>query len=384
MMKPANFFFFALLSICSLTVCHALEAPFPTRDKPFAVMDSGVEVPHEYGGPVKWMDNHRVIFSALRKDVPKSYAPDGLRIVIWDTVKNTVTPYVIGKLRCYNDGRIVYLTESEVITPGKTVPQQKAGEMGNEQFVDLMANKVAGFLNPYSCNTYISLGYTTWDEIFRPNPGMRVFRLHENHGFLDIFTNKRKWIETGSKSIREVTGFEYVPRNKYRIKYYRPGQPPIELGIVKGGITDQLVFSKYANAYVLDQLIPDRRSVELSQPNQFPDGPPAVHLLSPEGELTTIHYPYSLYNDSNRSAVRINITRLGLVIGMSTQSWEPMLVDTGMLLVRGDKIVKIMDGQVPYLDVSPDGCRIAFPQGELSNGRHPFTIKMIDVCSGTN
>lgn len=174
--------------------------------------------------------------------------------------------------------------------------------------------------------------------------------------------------------------------NKYHIKYYRPGkEEPIELNSVRGGISGRTpVFSKYANAYVLDQLIPDRKSVELSQPNRFPDGPPTVRLLTPEGYLTTIKYPESLYNDSNRKAVKIDVSRAGLVMALPTQSWRPMLVDTGMLLVRGEKIVKIVDGQVPDLAVSLDGCKIAFPHGELSNGRHPFTIKMIDVCSGTN
>lgn len=372
-----------LLAFFGMTSSHALEMPFPTKDKPFAVKDSGVEVPHEYGGPVKWMDNDRVIFSAYRKDVPKSIAPEGLRIVIWDTVKNTVTPYAIGKLRCYSDGRIVYLTEPEVITQGKTVPKQKSGEMGSEQFVDLKANEVAGLLNPYSCNSYSSLGYKTHEEVNLSQLHGNILRLHEDHGYLDLYY-RRKWVQTDLHTIRDVSGLPFVPTNKYKIKYYRPGQPPIELGIVKGGITNWLVFSKFANAYVLDQLIPDRRSVEASQPLRFPDGPPSVHMLSPDGELTTINYPYSLYNDSNRRSDRINITKLGLVIGMSTQSFRPMLVDTGMLLVRGEKVIKIMDGQVPDFDVSPDGCKVVFPHGELSNGSYPFTIKMINVCDSTH
>lgn len=384
MMKLTDFFFVALLSICGLTVGHALEAPFPSREKPFAVKDSGVEVPHEYGGPVKWMDNDRVIFTALRKDVPKNYAPEGLRIVIWDTAKNMITPYADGKLRCYNDGKIAYQTEAtKYISRGVAIEKGKIGEMGKEQLVELGASDPNWLFNPYSCNSYRSLGYSTWDEIHRPTLGMHILRLHEDHGYLDLYTNKRKWVETDPKSIREVTGLPFVPENKYRIKYYRSGLPLIELNSVVGGITSP-VFSKYANAYVLDQLIPDRRSVEASQPHQFPDGPPTVRLLTPEGKLTTIKYPDNLYNDSKKRAQKINVTRSGLVIGLPTQSFRPMLGDTGMLLVRGDKVIKIMDGQVPDLDVSPDGCKIAFPNGELSNGSYPFTIKIINVCAGAN
>lgn len=385
----------ALLIFFGIASSHALEMPFPTRELPFAVKDSKLEGALNNGGAVKWMDNDRVIFSAFRKDVPRSSDPEGLRIVIWDTAKDSVTPYAEGKLLCYNEGRIVYQTEAtKFISRGVAIEKGKIGEMGKEQSVELGASDTNWLFNPYSCNSYGSLGYSTWDEIHRPNPGMRILRLREDHGYLDLYTNNRKWVETitqkggetGPKLIqlREVTGIEYVPENKYLIKYYRPGQPPIELGIVNGGITGRPVFSKYANAYVLDQLIPDRRSVEASQPHQFPVGPPAVHLLSPEGELTTIKYPDNLYNDSKRRAQKINVTRSGLVIGLPTQSFRPMLGDTGMLLVRGDKVIKIMDGQVDDVDVSPDGCKVVFRHAELNNSAYLCTIKMINVCSGTN
>lgn len=390
-LKP-TFQIIALLIFFGIASSHALEMPFPTRELPFAVKDSKLESALEYGGPVKWMDNDRVIFSAFRKDIPRSDDPEGLRIVIWDTVKNTVTPYADGKLRCYNDGRIVYLIENtKIISRTESASKQKMGEMGKEQLVESKTGDLNSLLNPFSCNSYHSLGYTTYDEIHRPNPGMRILRLREDHGYLDLYTNNRKWVETitqkggetGPKLIqlREVTGIEYVPENKYPIKYYRPGQPPIELGIVRGGITDRPVFSQYANAYVLDQLISGKGSG--SAMLRLPDGQRyTVRLLSPEGEITTLTYPDALYQ---RTGTReINVSRIGLLIASVHQSFRPTLVDTGLFLARGEKVVKIMDGQVGDVDVSPDGCKVVFRHAELNNSAYPCTIKMINVCSGTN
>lgn len=383
------------LALFGIASSHALEMPFPTRELPFAVKDSKLEGALEYGGPVKWMDNDRVIFSSFKPGAKKYPAGETSQIVIWDTTKNSVTIYADGFLQCYSDGRVIYQTDRKFESDGKSSETRRIGEMGKEQEESLQYSPGTFNLhhpyNSYSCNTYSSLGYTTYDEINRPNPGMRILRLREDHGYLDLYTNKRKWVETitqkegetGPKLIqlREVTGLEYVPENKYPIKYYRPGQPPIELGIVRGGITDRPVFSKYANAYVLDQLISGKGSG--SAMLRLPDGQRyAVRLLSPEGEITTLTYPDALYQ---RTGTReINVSRIGLLIASVHQSFRPTLVDTGLFLARGERAVKIMDGQVSSVDVSPDGCKVVFRHAELKNSAYPCTIKMINVCSGTN
>ncbi|MDD2685487.1 MAG: hypothetical protein PHY62_04960 [Gallionella sp.] len=219
---------------------EALEAPFPTRDKPFAVKDSGVEVPPKYGGLVKWMDNDRVIFSALRKDVPKNINPEGLRIVIWDTVKGTVAHYADGKLRCYSDGNIAYQTEStKFVSRGVAIEKGKTGELGKELLIEAGAAAPLWLINPYSCKSYGSLGFTSRDEIVRPDPLMHILRLREDHGYLDLYTKGQQVIEKGLNgrvTIRQVTRLPFVPENKYHIKYYRTGKAEaIELNSVRGG-----------------------------------------------------------------------------------------------------------------------------------------------------
>ena len=327
------------------------------------------------------------IFSSFKPGAKKYPAGETSQVVIWDTVKDSVTVYADGFLQCYSDGRVIYQTDRKFESGGKWSETRRIGEMGKEQEESLQYSPGTFNLhhpyNSYSCNTYSSLGYTTYDEINRPNPGMRILRLREDHGYLDLYTNKRKWVETGPKSIREVTGLEYVPENKYQIKYYRPKQSPIELHSIPGGIGMTPVFSKYANAYVLDQLIPNKRSVEASQPLRFPDGAPTVRLLSSSGEITVLTYPNALY-DSSINANEIAVSRAGLLIASAHQSFRPMLGDTGLFLARGEKAIKIMDGQVSSVDVSPDGCKIVFRHAELNNSAYPCTIKMINICFGTN
>jgi len=386
-----NSLIIALLIFFGIASSYALEMPFPTRELPFAVKDSKLEGALNNGGAVKWMDNDRVIFSSFKPGAKKYPAGETSQIVIWDTTKDSVAVYADGFLQCYSDGRVIYQI-SYGFDGGLWTEKRRVGEMGKEQDMSLSwpgSPPLERDYNNYSCNSYSSLGYTTWQEIYRPQSSFNIARLHEDHGYLDLYTNKRKWVETGPKSIREVTGIEYVPENKYPIKYYRPGQPPIDLGIVRGGITGRPVFSKYANAYMLDQLIRDRRSEEASQPRMYPDGQrPAVRLLSPEGEITALTYPDALFQIT--SATEINVSRAGLLIVASAgERFNPRSKTTGLFLARGEKVVKLVNDSVNSLDVSPDGCKVVFRQGVLNGGGmpiegNPITIKMINVCSGTN
>jgi hypothetical protein len=383
MMRAANFLLNALLIICGMASSHALEMPFPTRELPFAVKDSKLEGALNNGGAVKWMDNDRVIFSSSKpgaKPEDKRY-PTGetSQIVIWDTTKDSVTVYADGFLQCYSDGRVIYQI-SYGFDGGLWTEKRRVGEMGKEQDMSLSwpgSPPLERGYNNYSCNSYSSLGYTTWQEIYRPQSSFNVARLHEDHGYLDLYTKQKL-----------IPGVKFYRENDYPIKYYRPGQPPIELGIVRGGITGRPVFSKYANAYVLDQLIPDRRSVEASQPHQFPVGPPAVHLLSPEGEITTLTYPDALYQIT--TAYRINISRAGLLIAAAAgERFNPSWKTTGLFLARGEKVVKLVNDYVRSAEVSPDGCKVVFRHGITDGAGHevagrPYTAKMINVCSGTN
>lgn len=380
-----------LLAFFSMTSSHALEMPFPTRDKPFAVTDSGVEVPHEYGGLVKWMDNDRVIFSAYRKDVPRSNVPEGLHIVIWDVAQGKVTHYADGKLRCYSDGNIAYQTEAtKFVSRGVAIEKGKTGELGKELLIEAGAADPLWLINPYSCKSYDSLGFTSRDKIVRPDPLMHILRLREDHGYLDLYTKGQQVIEkepNGRVTIRQVTRLPFVPMNKYHIKYYRTGEKePIDLNSVRRGISKP-VFSKYANAYVLDQLISGKGSG--SAMLKLPDGErSSVRLLSPEGKIETLTYPDSLFQIT--SATEINVSRAGLLIVASAgERFNPRSKTTGLFLARSEKVVKLVNESVNSLDVSPDGCKVVFRQGILNGGwmpieGHPFTIKMINVCDSTH
>ncbi len=385
MMRPANFLLLALLATCNLSA-FALEVPFPTRENAFVPLDSGIDtVPSAIPGKIKWMDNNRVIFTALRHDVPHnpvvSYPPpEEQRIVIWDTVDNTVTPYADGLLLCYNDGNIAYTSESARYTAQGAVSKVKIGVMGKEVEVEKIPNtngspSIAGLFNSVSCHSYSNFGYTSLNEIFHPESSREVVRLHEDHGYLDLFSVQQN---PGSPNA-------FIPKNTYPIKYYRPNQAPIELHSVPGGITRQApVFSNYANAYVLDQLITSKPFDQMQVLPRFPDGAANVRLLTPEGKISTINYPARLYRDVKINILGVNVTRAGLVVALLPELNAPTREDKGLLLIRGEKFIKIMEGPSPELDVSPDGCKIAFSNGELSNARYTYRLKMINVCSGKN
>ncbi|MDD2685488.1 MAG: hypothetical protein PHY62_04965 [Gallionella sp.] len=90
------------------------------------------------------------------------------------------------------------------------------------------------------------------------------------------------------------------------------------------------------------------------------------------------------------SAIGINFSQRGLLISASAgERFNPKSKTTGLFLARNERFVKLIDDVVREMDVSPDGCKVAFVHGITGVGGWPIpgnshTIKMIDVCSNTN
>lgn len=347
------------------------DGPFPTRDYPFEVKDSGVEVQVDAATVVGWLDNEQVIFSALKPGEPRlqgavfhanrkpQNAPG--RVVMWNTRNGEVKQYSEGKLACSHGGFVsIWYDVTDSIT-GKTGSRTRTGYLGREE--DKRAWQPGDPVRHRDWHT--CLIYDGPPK--KPAPDHWVFNLREEDGFLAV-------------------GLKGKPNNpKDPVILIRPDGTrqllPITWPEVQGAW-----WNDWAGVYLLAQMLNSGHTV--------PPKPDYLPVLHPDGRLERYRIPdsYSLRN-TTRLAV---ITRRGFVVtneAIFVGALFPNKAQSGAYLIRGEQVVRLvpwlvgneraaLDNSHRGIAVSPDGCKLAFKHGEGERYKTAHTIKMIDVCQG--
>jgi len=118
-------------------VAFEFSGSFPDRDYPLPVKDSGVEVQVDEATVVEWIDDEKVIFSALKPGEPrlqgKGYHADRKdhfapgRVVVWNTRTDEIKDLGEGKLYCAYRGYVSYYWEDPNPTSGNLKLGSKRG-----------------------------------------------------------------------------------------------------------------------------------------------------------------------------------------------------------------------------------------------------------------
>lgn len=347
------------------------DGPFPTRDYPFEVKDSGVEVQVDAATVVEWLDNEQVIFSALKPGEPRLQgaifhadrkprnAPG--RVVVWNTRTGEAKQYSEGKLACSHGGFVsIWYDITDPIT-GKTESRTQTGYFGHEE--DKRAWQAGDPVKHRDWHT--CLIYDGPPK--QPAPDHWVYSLREEDGFLAV-------------------GLKEKPNDpKAPVILIRPDgarQPlPIAWPEVQGAW-----WNDWGGVYLLAQAYDGGHNV--------PPKPDLLLMLHPNGLVERHRIPpnYSRINTTHLAV----ITRRGFVVtndAIFVGALIPNKAQSGAYLIRGDKVVRLvpwlvgneraaLDNSHRGIAVSPDGCKLAFKHGEGERYKTAHTIKMINVCQG--
>jgi len=340
----------------------ALEftGPFPDHDYPFPVKDSGVEVRIDGDTTVEWLDEERVIFSALAKGEPRMQGAFGAqkqylgRSVVWNTETGNILDLGEGELWCsYNGAFTVWYKDENSAT------WLKKGLLNNIHVIrGWREGDPVKHQDPHTCRIYEGP-----QKVVAP-PDHVVFSLREQDGSLD----------TGSRN-------QALRDRKNPVVLIRPDGTGTELPLLPIEV-DGVWWEQWAGAYILARY-----------GHSSPPKPDRVPLLHPDGRLQRIPIPIRY---SRRNVLSgIALTRRGLLVGSTRAGLGRDPGESGLYLIRGDQWVRLIDWYAGNakaifnstrrgIAISPSGCKVAFKHGKgvLARYRSPFTIKMIDVCKG--
>ena len=340
------------------------SGPFPDRDYPFPVKDSGIEVQVDEATVVEWIDNEQVIFSALKPGEPrlqgKAYHADRQdhfapgRVVVWHTRTDDIKDLGEGKLYCAYRGYVSYYWKVPNPATGQPESWFKKGQYGQEVVMPgYRSGDPPKHRDKFTCQLYDGDSGATAPEYW-------TYQLRVQDGIL-------------ARTLKGKSNPENNP-----VIWVRPDGSRQPLAMAWPEMQGAW-WEDWAEVYVLRQLVHQKAQAVL--PVLHPDGTVQRLPLSPK---------FSAVLSSHLAA----LTRRGIVL-TNDAIWEgalfPNKFTSGIYLVRDGKVARLVDWIIGNerasfdnthrgLAVSPDGCKIAFKHatGERLKARH--TIKMIDLC----
>jgi hypothetical protein len=158
----------------------------------------------------------------------------------------------------------------------------------------------------------------------------------------------------------------------------KPGQKPKGLGVRVDEIGNA-IYLPYFNQYLLTSW--------LNKTNREEDIPPD-RLMSPDGKITEMPYPRIVFEFISEMIARIQLIPQGqLFISGGTNGYNGQ----GLLLLQGERLIRLWGGQKWFakgrnqvamgMQISPDGCRIAFiHSAQYTSYSSTNPIAIINLC----
>ena len=355
--------FLVLIGTAISARAFEFSGPFPSGDYPFTVKDSGVEVVVDKPVVVEWLDEERVIFSALNPGQARVHGkpkPDQVpyvsRVMVWNTRTGETKEHGPGRLWCAYRGFVSMAYSLESSTAGKPLIRSRSGLFGHEE--DKAAWKTGDpplHRDIHTCKIYQGAA-------FNPEPTHELLPLREEDGVLD-------------------TGGKGTSRQGRSVLIVRPDGTRTELPI-KAIEVQGVWWNDWAGVYLLAH--------HLDGGFVVPRAPDMLPILYPDGRLERYALPQAYWSRNETS--RAVITKRGLFV-VNDRGTEVMKGGSGAYLIRGDHISRLIDwyvgnknsaseGRHIGIALSPSGCKVAFKHGAVSQYKNPHTIKMIDLCEG--
>ncbi len=275
-----------LASTASQVWAFEFEGPFPSGNYPFTVKGSGVEVQIDTDTKVEWLDDERVIFTALSPGQPRlqgkptpGQMPYAGRVMVWNTRTGEVKEHSPGRLWCSYKGYVSIFYTAGVSADGKHIIRVRSGQFGQEQ------DKPAWKTGDPKLHADVHTCAINDGPTFNPDPSHVLLHLREQDGVLDFGPKGKSYSATQPVSV------------------IRPDGTRIELPI-QAREAQGVWWSDWAGVYLLAQLL-DGGFVSPREPDTLP-------ILYPDGRLERYPLPPS-YWQRNRTS-RVAITKRGLFI----------------------------------------------------------------------
>lgn len=325
---------------------------------PYKLIDSGMWISDSSEGKVWWLNNEQVLFPTNENMQPKGGSSTN---VIWNLSTGQFTSIHLQDVLCVQNGLVFY----EVL------------------------DRAAGKYNFYRGTLENPIEYP------RPSPNMRVDAYY-NCDWAPEFSRKNTpyRVKLKDDNYLEILKGETLTKDKKvqhgEVRYFeRLDLPPKPLpvyvdinksnGIVseKGNLFESysIDFNPLQNAYFIS-------------PSAFSPDDAYYHSLwwlQRDGKMTSISFPK---HSSWLSRGRLYVYPLKDGYLALYKCRGKSFADSGasgLYLVKGENIEKVLLGEISGVSISPDGCRAAFSHArntaELLSQKKPYqTIKTINFC----
>lgn len=351
-------FLFALIAL-SLSGCDSKDEIVAA---PYQVIDTGFWNEEHHNQPL-WLDNDRILFASSEN--LKANGPGPTHLKIFNTRTGQLETSALSFALCVTNGIGIFSGvdgDTQKPTLYRGTPENYHLEPQHPDDTQLDTT--------FDCDWVPKQPY----EI-APDGYARKFKLRgENYGeviepatavyeFMKRPRDRRQEQETGNKG---SVGKNLYHQNINHLNHPGTLMPPA----VSGGIR----YSEFLDAYVV--------STNRYDPN-YPETR-SFSILHSNGELETIQYPKTMLpgnNDIYPVKAGFLVHYQGRIISETDSG------TTGLYLITGDEIQRVIIGIFGHVVVSPDGCKAAIAhadtlQEDLFKPVSKRTIKFINFCQG--
>lgn len=355
----------ALLALAAMALSASAMA---AETKPaFRIVDSGYVVDRLPPNVFGWADSRRFVFQGVRQGEQDQAELASPLVKIWDTTKNTVTPYKNLHGACFKGGKIRYgeggndpaKSGKYIWWEGPIGEERRSEEPYKRRTKEEGPRAAVQVVSPFHCRT------VRLDELSPPakDSSRKLVALRDDDGYLDM----------GSRDILELVRERAQGKT---VQWYHQRHPrgiplPIPLAEepgVPGYSAMKSTYMIFADLGAPLQVSADQRW-EKRIPSRYYKFDPMA------GKVVAVDVP-NFGQDS--SVGRLAPTRMGWVFSGSATPWRQR---SGVYSFDGNNVVLREQGLVSALAVSPDGCKAAYSintEHAQMGGR--YRVKYMDLC----
>jgi len=268
--------------------------------------------------PIRWLDDYTLTFNPLQSG-PDAKLKKALRGVLYDTrTRSHITIVEDGTINC---------------AAGDLIRFQGSADGAQPEYVRVSADRrSAQPVGPYKVDRFGLDPYTCLQRKQPLTPGRLEYFLRESDGYIDIG-------KVGEGAVDQAI-------------LNRPGKPSLQLPL-RG---QEIRFVRY---------VPFLDKYHIG----------GWRLLSADGIVSEVVRPRSIKNlrlgPGGGGIVRDGIVSLG---GTSEHG------DWGLFHASDSAVERLAHGWVPFVSISPDGCRVAFVSGPGFYFEDRNSLKFVNLC----
>jgi hypothetical protein len=339
-----------IVTLCLLLSFFVLPGCQRQETSPYKVVDSRIWIsPQGSDEHTFWIDNERVVFISNKTMAP-AVGPEFMTVWSPDTGK-VEFPTELKGLICVQDGQ-VFFTKKDVST-GAT--KHYRGPIDNPQ----------EHPSPYKrvwIDRYFDCDFSQGSSRSKLPYTIKL----KNDNYLEI-TEERICCPVQSQG---------------KARYYeRADLPPVQLPVYADlaslGNSYEIRFNQLRNAYLIS-------------PSGYVPGDSyyqSMWWLSRDGHLTQVLLPKKTIWPA-QGRIDVYPLRDSYLVQYTGGKWSVTNPGaSGLYLIRGDQMEKILIGSIHGVSISPDGCRAAFAYARnakeyLSRKKPHRTVRSINFCEG--